>query len=189
MLLFLVLISSAAGLLLRKLALVPQWFFGCSHIAICLLLLLSCMSVQSVQGLQILAQSVPTLSLWLKSSNPGLSVGDTEGFGGVHFQSSLQPLAWSLPCHCYHSSISEKQPLTEVGVPSSAGTTHVHGPGKTQPTSRAAPGPWLLVPGYLAPLFQGPTATTPTSNWSHFQAKLGCTHTPAAVFLLMVTAY
>lgn len=134
-------ISGTAGLLPSKAAPVLWRVFGCSHkvehhrpplIALGL-----CVSTAK-RGL---APS-PTLSLHLKSSNSGLSAGDTEGFGGVPFQSSLQPLARLLPHHCYHSSISEEQPLTEAGVPSSASTTSVHPLGKMQPTSRAAPGPW-----------------------------------------------
>lgn len=123
-------------------------------IAVCLSLLPACVSVQPKRDLQTLTQSVPTLPPWLESSNSGLSAGDAEGFSGVPFQTSLQPPAWSLPHHCYCSSISEEQPLPEVGVPSSAGTAGVHPPGETQPISGAAPGPRPFAPGCLAPLSQ-----------------------------------
>lgn len=81
--------------------------------------------------------------------------------GGVPFQSSLQPPVRSLPHHCYCSSISEEQPLPGAGVPSSAGTSGVDPPGKTQPTSGAAPCPWPFAPFCLVPLSQVPTATPP----------------------------
>ena len=118
-------------------------------------------AAQPKQGLQTLAQSMPALSPQLESSNSRLCAGDTEGFGGVPFQSSLQPPVRSLPRHCYPSSTSEEQPLPEVGTPSSGGTASVHPPGETQPTSGAAPGPRLFAPGCLAPFSQATATTIP----------------------------
>lgn len=103
-------------------------------------------SVQPKRSLQTLIQSVPTSSPWRESSNVGFLLMILEGFGGVPFQSSLQPLVQSLPL-----SLLPQQHLRGAAPARGGGpflSRHCQCPplGQTESVSGATPGPQPFAP-------------------------------------------